>query len=271
MRWLSFALVGFLLLSGCGDKGADTSIIDPKSEFGAISGVVVDAAVRPLMGVQLQVGNATTTSDENGGFTFTEVTPGIVEIKGTLATYLPGSLPVEVKAGQVTQAKMILLPDPAPQAYKFTLHFAGRIEAAASIATFATDLVLEELTGEPSPLCSCTFNFTAEPTVVGITYEATWKDTLANPTEPTDLYYELYPTNNVTLDSIQSGFETNPIHHYFDRATTWDGADGDGQFTARLTGSALWVNYQQPYDIYVTLWYHAPPADESWSFVAGDM
>ena len=236
---------------------------------GCLLGVVVDESIRPIGNatILLAPGNRTAKADTQGRFSFCALQPATYFAKASALGFIPTQSSGEVKAGEATTIRIALPADRSPRPYHTTVKFEGYIQAAGSIASFATDLVLGTFLNVS--LCTCTYNFYAEPAVVAITQEVTWTDSVPrSPAMASTKYREMFPTNGVTTDSIKSAFEGSPMLVTFNRTATWPGGD-DGQFTARVTGDGYWVEYDQRYTEFITLWAHGqPPA--GWSFVKGD-
>jgi hypothetical protein len=242
--------------------------VDEDSPLGAISCVVVDETIRPIANATVSLGGVTETSQSasDGSCAFEDLEPGTYFIHASAAGFFDAQQGVEVESGEVTTARIMLQLDPALRPFANTHKFEGFIEASASIATFAGDLVLELILGE-SPLCRCAYPFTAGSDTEAFVFEAVWTPNVANPAGTDDLYYEFYPTNDVTLESIKSAFLESPILIHFDRNATWGG--DDGEFMARLTGASFWVDFQQDYQMFITEWHRGQPPT-GWSYVNGD-
>ncbi len=103
------ALLFAALLAGCATKGTEASStsdpgIDVKSTAttGVIKGVVVDAAIKPLVKalVTIKAGGKTLTNstNANGGFGFSGLEPGTYFVSASKLGFAAGQTSVEVKA-----------------------------------------------------------------------------------------------------------------------------------------------------------------------------
>jgi hypothetical protein len=157
----------------------------------------------------------------------------------------------------------ICLPaDPHPQPYHETLNFHGFIDAAAGIATFAVNLVTSTFLN--MTLCKCYFPLSVPTDTWGFTYEATWRSSVeCGPTDD-NMYYQVY--EDTSTIHIQSAFLPNPIHVVLNRTQFWP---DQYDFVMSLTEGDTCPRYQQPYELYITVW-HNGEAPEAWSFVNGD-
>ncbi len=144
------------VLSGCADKGGgepnepepalDGLDVTATKDTGAIRGVVVDAAIRPLANATVELlitggDPRTTTTNLGGAFGFSEVPPGSYFLRATKAGYSPAQVNVDVEAG-VSRPKPVniqLQADPSTAPYLQEFAFKGFIECstALSIVLFA--------------------------------------------------------------------------------------------------------------------------------------
>jgi hypothetical protein len=137
---LVLAAMALPLLAGCSEKAAPaTQSVAPLATTGAVRGVVVDAAIRPLAGalVTLRVASASlvanTTAD--GLFRFDGVPAGSQVLRAHRTGYLDVQLPVQVEAGvEPKEVRVALDADPAYrkpfiQPFKFT----GIMECSAAV------------------------------------------------------------------------------------------------------------------------------------------
>lgn len=266
-----------LILAGCASSAgtSDTTGLDAQlsgveaeagNGLGCLRGVVVDEAIRPIANVTILIipGNRTVKADDRGVFTACELPPGTYFLRPSREGYTTVQSSADVVGDQVTNVRLGMVIDLRPRPFHETIKFEGFIQASASIGSFAVDLVAGEFLNTST--CKCTLEFYAAPTVVAITQEAVWTDSLPR-AQPSTKYRELYPTNDVTLDSIKAAFEGSPMLVTFNRTAAWPQGD-DGEFTSRITGDGYWVDYEQRYTMYITLWHNAQPP-EGWSFVAG--
>lgn len=264
--------VVLLALAGCSSPAKPSPVpsalqvpqdvhIDAGAATGGIAGVVVDEAIRPVNNASVQVqgqpGNLTTGSD--GTFVVKDLAPGVYFISVHAARFLPVQTSAEVRAGEAAPVRVLLPSDNRPQPHHDVLKFDGFIQASVGIVSYAVDLLAND-TGFSA--CTCTLYFRNDPTMQTIVYEAVWTETTPPPTGPSTFYWEV---EEVNASHIESSYELSPILQHLP-------AQGWGNTTAmqaRLTGPADWVELNQHYQMFVTLWY-LTPAPDNWSFVGGD-
>lgn len=267
-----------VVLAGCSDGGgggkdpaatgtpqaADIDV-DPRSKLGAISGVVVDQAIRPIPGASVgltQGGN--TTTDADGRFAFVDLEPGAYFFTVSAAGFLATQGQADVVAGEATSTRVQLQTDLTPVPYHETVAKDGFISYGASIATFALNLVMDEFTGQGT--CNCYVQFDTGPGAVAIVIEATWEPALECPAGTSDdMYWQIYEGDTEDIH-IESAFQAHPIYAVIDKNAAWDA--NQTSFEASVTEGADCPRYNQQYKAFYTIWYlDFPP--EGWSIVAG--
>ncbi len=261
---MAMLLVAAVLLAGCSDASSthdDPPALKPvEPDLADIQGVVVDEALRPVANatVQLMAQEATTTTNAKGGFTFSQLQPGLVTMRASAPGYLPVQASVDLVAGEVATPKLLLPIDASAVPYQELHHWQGFIELSASLATFATDLVLESVLNQS--LCRCTFVFDVDEQPNAYVYEVYLEENLPDgPTGPSEYYWELI--GSAADGEIESSFDPIPIYQVIDGSAF---PEERTQITARVTGSAFWPSLQQEYTLFVTVFYRAdPPA--GWS------
>jgi len=251
------------LLAGCsgggGEGGPNGPVapdveVDPDSRFGAVSGVVVDEAIRPVAGavVQLLSDGRNTTTDEGGQFAFTQLEPGFYAMTATAPRYLATQASADVLPGDTAKVRVQLQPDPSPVPYHVTLQHDGFMQGWATIAEYE----FQEVTGEAAPLCDCRLNFTPEAVPSTIVYEAYWEDTTPNPGG-----FEYYwVVEQQETGARGADYCASPCLAHISGS---DFAAGMPAY-ARLDGPDEWVVANQPFELFVTLFYNGK-APEGWS------
>ncbi|MEA3135803.1 MAG: Carboxypeptidase regulatory-like domain [Thermoplasmata archaeon] len=142
-------LVAMIALAGCSggpgpgaDDGADASAA-------VIDGVVVDAAIRPMEGVEVQISgqaSAATTTAMDGTFRFGPLPPGAYALTATKAGYIQAVLTAQAvpEAERAPVLKVVLEQNPTTFPYVETFVFEGYIEcgtssiAVCAVPNFAT-------------------------------------------------------------------------------------------------------------------------------------
>ena len=274
MRSAGLLGVALLLLAGCSQDPGSAAVelgdgsqvqlkdADATASRGAISGVVVDEAIRPVAGALLTLlgPQASATSDENGLFTFERLEPGLYTVAANATGYFPAQTTAEVLAGDVAKVRMVLPLDTTPKPYHTTLKFDGFVQAGNGLVDQAYQLFVKDVTG--IDFCTCQFYFQAEAEPETQVIEVTWEPSVQNPTAASSGYWALWDDgssdyyddgcDNPCLARVDGGFQPEARNFHTD---IWLDSD--------------WVQYEQSFTEYVTLFYVAP-APEGWSFIAGD-
>lgn len=273
-------LLGLLLtavvLSGCSNGstpkpqtgleerlgGVDVETSDTQ---GGIRGVVVDAAIRPVAGaiVSSTDGRLNATTADDGLFAFERLDPGTYFFGIVAPRFLPVQTSIDVAAGAVASLRVQLQQNLTPVPYHETYAKEGFIQYGASIATFAANLVAQEVN---QSICNCYIRFDTAPGAVAIVIEATWEAAVACPPGTSDdLYWQIYEGDTEDIH-IASAFQAKPIYAVVDKLEMW-GAN-QTSFEASVTEGADCPRYNQQYQSYYTVWYLDGPPD-GWSIVAG--
>lgn len=269
----ALALLGMLLLAGCSadpkKPGAslDTlevpeATVDAGSGKGALAGVVVDQAIRPVAGANVSAeGRFNVTTDGEGRFLVEDLDPGIYMVHVTADGFLPMQTGTEVKVGDSTPVRLMLTVDDTPKPTHQTYHFNGYVKM------WLGQKVIEDAAPGTSG-CTCIFEIVPEGVVRTFVVEADGTYTLQNP-NPNQNVVPARGTIAWSLKSEEGKKAGNqrdfPIVAHIP-AETYD--NSTGTYTARLTG-ANWPAGDITYDLYVTLFYLSA-APEEWSFLAGD-
>lgn len=256
-------------LAGCASKAEppqdalqqslESVEVQSSADAGSIRGVVVDEAIRPLAGAHLRLEERNGTTDAQGRFAFADVKPGTHFLQASADGYLPVQASALVEAGKVADVRIALAADASPKPFHDVLKFKGFVQLSAGIATYATDLFAND-TG--LSFCQCTLYFQLDPTVKTVVYEAAWTESLPPPTGPAQFYWEV---EGVNAENIQSDYANSPILQHLP-AAQWPNVT---HMQARLTGPAEWVESNQEYQMFVTL-FHQTEAPKGWSIVKGD-
>lgn len=155
-------LVTAVTFAGCADSGTsdapeetadfDSLDLEVTEETGIIRGVVVDAAIQPVMGalVTIQGTELTTETTETGAFGFDGLEPGEYFLTVEKAGYLPTQQSVPVEAGVVEPpiVKFLLESDPESLPYFEESIFKGFIECSFALVAvrFAACGLVEDYT-----------------------------------------------------------------------------------------------------------------------------
>lgn len=263
MRILIF-LVLTALLAGCTDGGKDEGglvlgdgtkvTLDPKSSTkGALAGVVVDEAIRPIVGatVTLTNFNRNVTTDAKGVFTITDLEPGTYFVAVEAKGFLGSQASADVEAGKSAFVKMQLLRDSSPIPFHVSYKHDGFMQAWGGIGQYFVESV--RATGT----CDCRLYFQPEGNASTFVYEAFWKPTTPDPADLGEFYW--------ILDEVGSGGINEAGYCYSPCNVQVSGQGYAGkEMMARLDGPDLWVAVQQPVRLIVTAFFNAD-APKDWS------
>lgn len=260
--------VAFLIAGCSGGEGgkrdgfdlADGSRVDLDVEptatgKGAIAGVVVDDAIRPIRDALVQAPGPglSASSDETGVFVFNDLEPGTYILSISAPGYLAIQTSADVVADESTPVRVQLPMDNSPKPYLQTLHHDGFIQAWAGIAQFFIEAQLDE----GSALCKCRLWFTPTETPVDVVYEAFWEYSMPDPLGFGEMYYVI---EEPTGEGYESGYCYSPCRHQFGYE---DGSFKAGtEAYARLDGPDFWPAVNQEFDLFVTLWFNAEAPDD---------
>jgi hypothetical protein len=202
------------------------------------------------------------TTDDQGRFALTGIVPGIHFVQASAAGFLATQSSALIEAGKVSDLRIALAADASPRPFHDILKFKGFIQASAGIATYAADLLGNE-TGVT--FCQCTLYFQLDPTVKTVVYEAVWTESLPPPTGPAEFYWEVEAAGDDVVH-IESAYATSPVLAHIPAQQFWPNVT---HMQALLTGPFEWVESNQEYQMFVTL-FHNAAAPKGWSIVQGD-
>src|SRR5688572_22385497 len=245
-----FALLAAPAFAGCSESaktdGSDAAAL-------AVSGIVVDDAVRPLAGVRVTLdGNATNVTGADGEFLFPGVSAGAHTVLAELDGFLPKQASADAQPG-AAPLRIVLSPIPAPAGYNQTYSFVGFIQAGTGLASSLLDRLPG---GNPAngTGCTCEFTVTADGPVRAFVVEAVWEDNVPHPDGPTAYRWRIGAEEPpVTV----SAYDPSPV-----KVEVNGGAFGPAvtRFVVGLDPDAAWPAAQQEFQMAVTLFYgQAPP------------
>lgn len=207
------------LLAGCsGGSPADEPTeqdfddlgLTASDTTGVLRGVVVDAAIRPVAGVEISItgpseGKTTTTAD--GLFGFDGLAPGNYFVKASKAGFQAAQQNAEVVAGvaQPDIVKVLLSVDPTNAPYVSTLLFEGFIECSGSFVAFG--LAVCSTAGSANDRFIQTYTLDRPPAFVQS--EMFWESTQAVSPE-LDLVFSA-PGEGVLLDNYAEVWGPSPL------------------------------------------------------------
>lgn len=251
------------LLAGCSGAGdVDTPQPSANPRLGSITGLVTDAAIRPLAAnVTLLPTNQTTVAAADGSFRFDQVAVGAYLVQATLTGYLGTQVSTAVVEGQDSPVALTLslIPDDTP--YPVTVEFEGYIEASTGLLG-AGGAALPP----PASQCRCSFRATPEPGVSRLVLEAAWTDWVADPTGPTEFIWQV---EALGANATAQGTSPTPLHQVLGSLDfpAQDFRLGNATaFEVRIYPDAVWPAVSQTYQAFLTFWYRGPPP-EGWSLL----
>lgn len=254
--WFAVAL---MLLAGCSSEAPEAQDDGPdvvtSDDLGAISGVVVDATITPVVGAQValsgQARNATT--DANGQFVIDALEPGVYFLEATAPGFLPAQTSAEVSAGEVAKPRLLLAFDETPQPYQTTLQHTGFIQAWAGIASFVITVLAPELGA-----CDCSLEFAPDDDAATYILEVFYEENTPSPAGHAGYYWELDQQEPELIQ--ESGYGHDPVY-----ARVAASAFGEqDQMAARFTGPDEWIALEQGFEMFVTVFYREA-APQDWS------
>jgi hypothetical protein len=304
-RGLALAVAVAAVLAGCSGNGGTGSkvklgngqtvalqeVTNSQAGAGAISGVVVDDAIRPLASVHVILGgglNRTANTTADGLFTFSDLQPGLYFLridafadKATSKRYQPVQTTAEVAAGETAKVRIVVLLDSSRVPYHgATMKFDGFFQAASGFADEVLDLAVWNHTygGQTLPNgCTCHFDFALDQNanLTTVVLELTWDEAVTHPPETHPL------GGGWTMNFVDSEgqgplqfCESEAANPYTSPCIIYANSDGNfskdgGNYSIGVWSDASWAYAQEKFTLYVTPFYlAAPPVD--WSFIAGD-
>lgn len=296
-------LLAAAFLAGCtqanpapapeGEADFDDLGLQADETTGVMRGVVIDDAIRPLVGVLINVtgtaAHSTTTNDE-GLFGLSNLEPGTYFVSASKAGFLPTQQSVEVIAGveEPPIVKILLTADATTAPFAQTHAFDGYIECSVSFV--AAGLAACSAVGLPNDKFIVTYSLERPPQ--WIQSEMHWASTQAVSPE-LDLVYSA-PGSGALLDNYAEDYGPSPLliqvnqtlaanrslgagadlmvrvfNQPIEGTETGDPVGGDDCIDRPFLGgctTGVGVTLQQRFTILTTVFYgYQPPAD--WLYV----
>ena len=280
MRLVASLLLVSIVLAGCSDDppsaatqdegvfaGLDESA-EATSTTGAIAGVVVDEAIRPVprANVTLVAAGKNVTTDDEGRFAFEGLEPGTYFLDAAAHRFAKAQVSADVAAGEVSTVRILIARLTTVEPYQQTLNFEGFIDNYLGYANFVAQVLA------PGTLaCKCAFEVPVSGNLTTVVMDAIGEVTVENPgtpaTVPGDAYWEVLAGG--AQGSLRgSSYDEFPLLEHFlsEDFEEDDGTIENSAIGVRIT-CGVWPCVRMSYDLYVTLWYHEE-APEGWSFIA---
>jgi hypothetical protein len=303
MKLLPFrALALVLLLAGCsgggGGAGGDddgTPGLAVDAGTGALQGVVVDDAIRPIAGAAVAVSGPaerSATTDAEGRFAFDRLAPGSYIVKGSHPIFASAQTTAEVVAGDADPPLVRLLlsrlfsQEPFSEAIKFD----GYIQCGYDTGFLTSQCVNDYTTivvggGVANQLRSLVDN-RGYVTAVGpgwqvMVYELLWETSAQGTSE--EMFFLASFFNRTSTDNYGRAAGPSPVslrlvvgETHETQAGTEEQVPPEGRpdlyvFAGISSGGGLpvGVGFSQPFTFFQHNFYYGVPP-EDWSFVAGD-
>jgi len=263
VAWAALALLTLLLLAGCSAApaqpvvevapGQTVSVSEPpKPTLGTVSGIVGDDALHPLPGVAVTVLslNVTATTGSGGQFAIVNVPEGVWIVEGSLKDHQAVQTTVEVEAGKVAKAVLLLPRLPPTDPYRTTFKADGYVTSDLNGLLF----------GHANATVSFQLDHARAATIVA---EAR-VDGLTS-LDPQPLDYSLQPPADPR--PVLEGPAANPLLLRIDPRVLPPGR-ADWDFQVVLKDLAPTVAVQAHQVTVVTVFYNQP-APDGWSMLAG--
>lgn len=282
-------------LAGCaGGADADAPADDVAPGMGAVAGVVVDQAIRPVEGATVTLSgggeprSAETLAD--GAFRFDDVAPGGYVLSASHLLYTGVQSSVQVVEGDVATAKLLVERRFTQDAYHESLKFDGFIQCgydATVISSLCANDYTRFVTDPQCPQCEHLLgdNRGTDFAVGGgwqtMVFEMTWDPPVQATSERMRLIVSHTP--RVASHWYCSGSGPDPVYLRMDvNVTCEDQQDDPAQvppeglpnmhlFAAvdAPPGQFFAVTFSQRFTVFMNLFYFGA-APEGWSFIRGD-
>lgn len=227
---------------------------------GHLAGVVVDKAIRPLMGAHVSIPGLDLKDDSrrDGSFSFVDLPASTYYVKVNLTGYYDAETLIEVTPGDISRVKFVLEAIPPPAPYHITQSWNGFAEVSD------TDLPFLDAGGL---FCNaCDFSVSLDKPARHILLEAA----MDNPTSGQSFSYQLVdPTyaDDYAHDYgvVASGKLGAPLLVRIDQKSLGDATS----FQLRVSPGGLPPGVEQSFKVFATAWYNDTPPS-GWSVVRGD-
>lgn len=293
-----FALLAGTLLAGCAasDAGeaAEGDGTAPPPGTGAIAGVVVDQAIRPVADANVSLSGAgvaqSTTSAEDGTFRFDALAPGNYLVSVRTLLHAPAQASVEVLEGEVAVPKVLVQRLFTQDAFHETQKFDGFIQCgydATVISSLCANDYTRFVTDPQCPQCEHLLgdnrgtDFAVGTGWQTMVYEMTWEPPLQATSERMRLIVSHTP--RVASHWYCSTSGPDPVYLRMDvNVTCEDQQDEPEQvppeglpnmhlFAAvdAPPGQFAAVTFSQRFTVFMNFFYYGT-APDGWSFIRGD-
>lgn len=283
-------------LGGClGAGGPDAAAaLDLAPGTGAVRGLVVDEAIRPVAGANVTLSGGgldrTALTDEGGFYQFDDVAPGVhvLLVQGPRHAAIQGT--VDVRAGEVSTSRTMVPTLVTQEPYHETLKFDGYIQCGYSVSGFLSSICVNDYTHFVGPYtcpdCEHLVDSRSHDFAVGagwktMVYEMTWEPSAQGTSPEMRLIVSHFPRPASHWYCSSSG--PDPLAMRMDVGIACEdqqdepvlvppeGLPNMHMFAATNApdGQPVSATLSQPFSVFMNFFYHAP-APQGWSFVHGD-
>ncbi len=251
-----------VLLAGCSQAPVDDSAGAPvDATLGTVSGVVVDAAIRPLVASIEMDGQLAATSAADGTFEIVDLVTGAHLLRVNATGFLPKQVAITVAAGESTPLRIQLVVEPSDKPFVQTVPFDGFYQVSLGLVTAVADQL-----DDPLGLLKCRCSFTVQPGpgLSRMVLEVFWDDSVHDPTGATQFAWQI---EAVGTNGTATGTGESPISRVLGRldfpVQGFEFSDAP-EYEVRIYPDATWPGVSQNFQAFLSLWYGGPPP-EDWS------
>lgn len=293
MRAASALLVVLAGLAGCAD-GDGTATQDLAPGTGAVHGLVVDEAIRPVEGANVTLSGAglerATLTDDGGQYRFDGVVPGVYVVTVREVRHAAAQGTVEVRSGEVATPRTMVSRLFTQEAYHETLKFDGYIQCGYSVSGFLSSVCVNDYTHFVGPYTcpdcehlvdSRSHDFAVGPGWQTMVYEMTWEPSAQGTSPEMRLIVSHFPRPASHWYCSASG--PDPVYLRMEVGVVCDDQQDEPDLvppeglpnmhlfaaTNAPDGQPASATLSQPFSVFMNFFYFGA-APEGWSFVHGD-
>lgn len=286
---------GASVFAGCSDDSSPGDGGDLAPGSGVVHGVVVDAVIRPLGGVDLFLfvgaSNLTTRSGADGRFAFDDVAAGTHTLRAQHLLYQTVQTTVDVKAGDadppLTNLQMQRLFE--QEAFHETQKFDGFIQCGYDI-TVASSVCVNDYTHFVGPYtcpqCEYIFDHRGTNFPVGagwqtLVFEMTWDPSAQGTSDRMRLVVSHFPRpashwycSGSSPDPLLVRMEVGEVCEDQQDEPELAPAEGEANMTLFAAtdapeGEFVAATFSQSFTVFMNFFYYGKPQAD-WSFIRGD-
>jgi len=242
------------------------------ADRGTISGVVVDAAIRPIAAANLTlVGQGVTTAaDANGVFVLPNLKPGLFTIQAHAKGFLPVQSTAEVQAGQTTKVRMVMDVDRTPLPFHTpTIKFKGFYTVGSGLADEVQTLEGNRSVGPVqtpwAATCTCVWDVSFDPNATTFVIEDSYTESIQEPSQvgSPEMTFK-FDVDKGTDPALIFCYGVPCSFHEWGSNVSKDASKAHIHFWSNDS----WVAVNEEFQAFFTVFYVAP-APAGWSFLGG--